>query len=382
MPRKGENIYKRKDGRWEGRYIKKYDINNKAVYGYVYAHSYTEVKTKLNDAKSNGTEQSNNNIRHSKTLEYYSVKWLDESKSRFKQSTYVKYVNIIRNHLIPSIGRYMIATVSTDLAKKLVDEKITTGNIKTGKGLSTKSIKDIVSVLRMILLYAESKGEKVNCNVDMISVKTEITKNECLNKSEQMILTQYLINDIDYIKLGILICLYTGLRIGEICAIQFKDILMKEKILTVSKTMQRIQNFSDSDVKTDVIITTPKSQTSVREIPIPDFLIEILGQFHNTPNAYLLTGRSDKYMEPRTLYNKFKVCVKQCGIKEITFHQLRHRFATYCIEVGFEIKSLSEILGHSSVNITLNRYVHSSMELKRINMSKLQENMNYLPSNF
>ena len=87
-------------------------------------------------------------------------------------------------------------------------------------------------------------------------------------------------------------------------------------------------------------------------------------------------------MEPRTLYNKFKVCVKQCGIKEITFHQLRHRFATYCIEVGFEIKSLSEILGHSSVNITLNRYVHSSMELKRVNMSKLQENMNYLPSNF
>lgn len=276
----------------------------------------------------------------------------------------------------------MIATITTDLVKKFVDEKRTTGNIKTGKGLSAKSIKDIISVLRLILLYTESKGENINCNFDMISVKTEITKNECLNKNEQMMLTRYLINDIDYLKLGILICLYTGLRIGEICAIQFKDILMKEKILTVSKTMQRIQNFSDSDVKTDVIITTPKSQTSVREIPIPDFLIEILGQFRNTPNAYLLTGRSDKYMEPRTLYNKFKVCVKQCGIKEITFHQLRHRFATYCIEVGFEIKSLSEILGHSSVNITLNRYVHSSMELKRINMSKLQENMNYLPSNF
>ena len=382
MPRKGENIYKRKDGRWEGRYIKKYDINNKAVYGYVYGHSYTQVKTKLNDAKSNGIGQSNSSIKISKTLEYYSIKWLDESKSRFKQSTYVKYVNIIHNHLIPSIGGYMIAAVSTDLAKKFVDEKITTGNIKTGKGLSAKSIKDIISVLRMILLFAEGNGEKVNCNFDMVSVKTEITKNECLNKSEQMILTKYLITDIDYIKLGILICLYTGLRIGEICAIQFKDILMEEKILTVSKTMQRIQNFSDSNVKTDVIITTPKSQTSVREIPIPDFLIEILGRFRNNPNAYLLTGRSDKYMEPRTLYNKFKVCVKQSGIKQITFHQLRHRFATYCIEVGFEIKSLSEILGHSSVNITLNRYVHSSMELKRVNMSKLQENMNYLPSNF
>ena len=371
MPRKGENIYKRKDGRWEGRYIKKYDINNKAIYGYIYAHSYTEVKAKLNDAKSNGVEQISSKTTNSKTLEYYSVKWLEESNSHFKQSTYVKYVNILHNHLIPSIGRYMVSTITTDLVKKLVDEKRTTGNIKTGKGLSAKSIKDIVSVLRMILLYAESKGEKVNCNFDMISVKAEITKNECLSENEQMILTQYLIKDIDYIKLGILICLYTGLRIGEICAIQFKDILMKETILTVSKTMQRIQNFSDSDVKTDVIITTPKSQTSVREIPIPDFLIEILSGFRNTPNAYLLTGRSDKYMEPRTLYNRFKVCIKQCGIKEITFHQLRHRFATYCIEVGFEIKSLSEILGHSSVNITLNRYVHSSMELKRLNMAML-----------
>ena len=382
MPRKGENIYKRKDGRWEGRYIKKYDINNKAVYGYVYGHSYTEVKTKLSNAKSSMINQDNNIIKGNKDLEYYSLKWIDESRNTFKQSTYVKYINIVQNHLIPTIGQYMIATITTDLVKKLIDEKRNAGNIKTGKGLSAKSIRDIVSVLRMILLYAESEGEKVNCNFDMISVKTVITKNEYLNKNEQMILTKYLISDIDYIKLGILICLYTGLRIGEICAIQFKDILMKEKILTVTKTMQRIQNFSDSKQKTDVIITSPKSQTSVREIPIPDFLIEILSGFRNPPNAYLLTGRSDKYMEPRTLYNKFKACVKQCGIKEITFHQLRHRFATYCIEVGFEIKSLSEILGHSSVNITLNRYVHSSMELKRINMSKLQENMNYLPSNF
>ena len=103
MPRKGENIYKRKDGRWEGRYIKKYNFNNKAVYGYVYGHSYTEVKTKLNEAKSNGVNKNNSNIKNSKTLEYYSTKWLDENNSRFKQSTYVKYVNIVHNHLIPSI---------------------------------------------------------------------------------------------------------------------------------------------------------------------------------------------------------------------------------------------------------------------------------------
>lgn len=380
MSRKGENIYKRKDGRWEGRYIKKYDINNRAVYGYVYEHSYSLLKAKLNKVKSNGIEC--NKTKSCKTLEYYSIKWLDEMKVRFKQSTYVKYTNIIHNHLIQSIGQYMVFYVTTDLVKKLVNEKLIAGNIKTGKGLSTKTIKDILSVLRMILLYAESNGEKVNCNFGMISIKTEITKNECLSMNDQMLLTKYLITDIDYIKLGILICLYTGLRIGEICAMQFKDILVKEKVLMVNKTMQRIQNFSNSNMKTNVIITTPKSQASVREIPIPDFLIEILKKFSDPPSAYLLTGKLDKYIEPRTLYNKFKICIKQCGIRQITFHQLRHRFATYCIEVGFEIKSLSEILGHSNVNITLNRYVHSSMELKRKNMLKLQENLNYLPSDY
>ena len=382
MPRKGENIYKRKDGRWEGRYIKQYNINNKAVYAYVYGHSYTQVKAKLNEAKANGHQQTNSYIKGRKTLKYYSAKWLDEVKNQLKQSTYAKYTNIVNNHLISSIGQITVNGITTDSVKKLVEEKLTTGNMKTGKGLSTKSVKDIISVLHIILLYAESEGEKVNCNFDLISVKAKLTQNRCLSDTEQMALTKYLIDNLDYINLGILICLYTGLRIGEICALQFKDISMKDKVLTVNKTMQRIQNFSDSEVKTNVIITPPKSQTSVREIPIPDFLIDILSTFHEAPNAYLLTGRTDKFIEPRTMDNKFKLCLKKCGIKHINFHQLRHRFATCCIEVGFEIKSLSEILGHSSVNITLNRYVHSSLELKRTNMCKLQENLNYLPSNF
>lgn len=306
MSRRGENIYKRKDGRWEGRYIKKYGFNKKAVYGYVYGHSYTEVKSKLSDAKSGGDKKNTTNT-NSKVLAYYCAKWLDEEKKHLKPSTYAKYMNIVNNHLVPTVGQLMISDITTDTVKQFVEEKMTVGNLKTGKGLSTKSVKDIISVLHIVLIYAENKGEKIRCNFKLLSIKSEISQNEYLSKNEQMILTQYLINDVNYTKLGILICLYTGLRIGEICALQFKDISINEKVLSVSKTMQRIQNFNNSDEKTSIIITPPKSQKSVREIPIPDFLVAILKQYNNAPNAYLLTGKTDRFIEPRTLYNRFKV---------------------------------------------------------------------------
>jgi len=143
--------------------------------------------------------------------------------------------------------------------------------------------------------------------------------------------------------------------------------------------MQRVQCLSVSkDTKTEVVITSPKSKSSVRDIPLPEFIVQnIKSKNLYIPKAFLLSGDSSRYIEPRTLENRFKCCTRMCGIENVNFHMLRHTFATRCVEVGFETKSLSEILGHSSVNITLNRYVHSSMELKRLNMEKL-----YLSSSF
>lgn len=136
--------------------------------------------------------------------------------------------------------------------------------------------------------------------------------------------------------------------------------------------MQRIQNTNiDAEAKTKVIITEPKSQCSIREIPLPQFIINIARQFQNNPQAYILSGEETKYVEPRTMQNRFKSLIVQSGIDDANFHALRHTFATRCIEVGFELKSLSEILGHANVNITLNRYVHSSFDLKCSNMNKL-----------
>lgn len=372
MARRGENIYKRKDGRWEGRYIKGKNINGRNKYGYLYAKSYTEVKDKLNTIKSQPNMLYQTQTA-TKTLAQMCALWLDESKTQTKHSTYVKYYNIIYNHIIPSIGKHKINFLDTALIRRFADEKLTAGKLNGCGGLSPKTVKDILSVLKLVIAYSNNMGVVCNCRLESINIKSENKNIDVLSKSQQKKLTSYLINNFNNTSLGILICLYTGIRIGEICALKFDDISMADKTVHIRKTMQRVQNFAPlKETKTDVIISTPKSKSSVRDIPMPEFLITAITKNNMyVPKAYLLTGELHSYVEPRTLENRFKRCICSCGIANVSFHTLRHTFATRCVELGFETKSLSEILGHSSVNITLNRYVHSSMELKRMNMEKL-----------
>lgn len=378
MPRRGENIYKRKDGRWEGRYIKEYDLNNKAKYGSVYAHSYIEVKNKLSLIKQYPSNNTPNADIYNKTFGEYASQWLSYIEKQIKHSTYVKYTNTIKNHIIPFIGNQTLGDITTERIKDFIDEKLSSGNIKTKEGLSTKTVKDMVSIIHLVIKYCNELGIESNCKFENIVIKTRKKSIENISKDEHIRLVHYLLNDIDNSKLGVLICLFTGLRIGEICAMKFEDISLCDKLINVNKTMQRVQTLSEmSNKKTEVIITSPKSDSSCRIIPLPDFIVDIIEQFYNNPKNFILTGTADKYIEPRTMENRFKKYLKECNIKKYTFHQLRHSFATHCMEIGFDIKSLSEILGHSSVNITLNRYVHSSFELKRVNMNKLEVKFAY-----
>ena len=200
-----------------------------------------------------------------------------------------------------------------------------------------------------------------------------------LTHAEQAALVRTILNDMDLYKFGVLLSLYTGIRIGELCALKWEDMCLSDSVLKIRKTMQRIQETDGSAIhKTKVIITAPKSKCSVRSIPLPSFISDIAKQFVASPQAFILTGNSKQFVEPRTMQNHFKSLVAGCGIEKANFHALRHTFATRCVEVGFEIKSLSEILGHANVNITLNRYVHSSFELKSSNMNKLT--LSYEPS--
>lgn len=376
MAKRGENIYKRKDGRWEARIIRGYNENGKALYAYFYGRTYKEAKDKifmsLPYTKCN-QDNSYKVVQNKLHFEHVLDTWLDNLKIKLKKSSYVKYFNLINNHIKPSLGNYPLSDLTGTVLNAYIAEKLKSGNINTSEGLSEKTVKDIITVIKSVLRFAKDEALLPDVNVNLVLPREKAKDMRVLTKDEQAVLEEYLCSDIDESKLGLLLCIYTGLRIGEICALKWNDISLKEKILTVNRTMQRVQTLeADCPSKTEVIITHPKSNRSSRIIPLPDCLIDKLKTFRPIcQNAYLLTGDTERFIEPRTYQNRFKTYIANCGIKDANFHSTRHTFATRCVEVGFEIKSLSEILGHANVNITLDRYVHPSFDMKRINMNKL-----------
>lgn len=370
MPRKGENIYKRKDGRWEGRYIRSYNAENKAKYAYVYGRTYTEVKQKLIDERSN-VKKSSITTRSSLTYNELLDSWLHSSQLNTKESTHARYSHLISTHIKPQLGKYPLSMLSTEIIESFIELQLTEGRLDKTGGLAPKTVTDILTIIKNTIDYARYKGLPVICNLSKLSIKKKEKEMRVLTQSEQDALITVLIDDMDLYKFGVFLSLYTGIRIGELCALQWEDFNLALTTLKVRKTMQRIQDTENGAFsKTKIVITEPKSQCSVREIPLPTFVIDMARKFVANPKAYILTG-NDRYVEPRTMQNRFKSYVKDSGISDANFHALRHTFATRCVEVGFEIKSLSEVLGHANVNITLNRYVHSSFELKCSNMNKL-----------
>ncbi len=360
MPRKGENVYKRKDGRWEGRFLVSYTPDGRGKYHSVYAASYTEVKEKLKIYKTNTVK---NPVKSSK-LAKYCTDWLGMVRLNYKESTYCKYRNICENHVLPAFAGFNINLISSELVENFLADKL------KNQKLSSKTVNDILSVLKQIFTYAEETGAGIICNFNHIHIRQQNIEIRVLSYDEHKLFSEYLLEDMNVSKLGVYLSLYTGIRIGELCALKWSNVRLDEQILKIEKTMQRIQTF-ESNEKTKIIIAEPKSLCSRREIPLPKFLCDILKDFKMNDNCFLLSGESEKYVEPRALSYTFKKYVKECGLKNVNFHTLRHTFATRCVESGFDIKTLSEILGHSSVKITLDRYVHSSMELKRKNMEKL-----------
>lgn len=367
MARRGENIYKRSDGRWEGRYIKSRDSLGKAIYKSVYASTYTEVKNKLQIQKNQTVTDKAYTIESTVPFSFWADSWLLSVKIKCKLSTYNKYKNLYNNY---------IYSVIHDLETNQINISVVQNIMLMNAELSAKTRNDILCVIKQILDYAEMNGCKNNINLKGICVRQENREMRVLTLEEQNRFTDFLLSESDLCKMGVYLCLYTGLRIGELCALKYENISFDNGILSVRKTMQRVQVENES-VKTKVIFTEPKSRSSVRDIPLPKRLSEIMYKWYGSmkPDDYILTGKSNKFIEPRLVEYRFKNYIKLCGLKDVNFHALRHTFATRCIEAGFDIKTLSEILGHVNVNITLNRYVHSSMEFKRANMDKLCEIM-------
>lgn len=369
MPRKGENIYKRKDGRWEGRYIKSRSLEGKPVYGYVYAKTYRDVKAKLHSASYPPPVVSPPALSPD-LFETLAQEWLNSIQPQVKESTVNKYRNLLESYIIPVCGKQPLSGFSYEYIEDHCQKLLSSGG-KSGNGLSSKTVSDTLSVIRNVLKFAIRKGKMVPCDGGNIQIKQVQKGMRVLSKTEQEKLCKYLYSEPNPYNIGILLCLFTGLRVGEICALRWEDISFAEQVIYVHRTLQRIQDNSQSTEKTRIVITTPKSACSIRTIPIPGALLNTLQASKTVSAGYVLTNSSDRFVEPRTMQNRFKMALKKAAVDPANFHTLRHTFATRCIELGFDVKSLSEILGHATVNITMNRYVHPTLELKKENMQRL-----------
>lgn len=368
MSKRGENITKRKDGRWEARVIKGYDCDGKAKHFYIYGKTYSEAKRKKNEfIAGQHKNQTKGNILLSSVISDFLV----EQKNRLKKSTLARYREILTIHIMPILGNMVVQDITTKTIQQFANEKIEKGKVNTTGGLSTKRVRDILSVMKLVLNYSQEQGY-TNQSIRIALPRENKPSIEIFSNEEEAKLLILSVSNDDPVSIGIIIALCTGIRIGELCALQWSDVDVESRLITVNKTLLRISDLQ-SEKKTRVIIDTPKSKSSERQIPIPTFLCEQLKKLSpliRSQSDYVLT-LNKHFIEPSNYYVKYQNWLKKHGIERHSFHALRHTFATRAVECGMDIKSLSEILGHSDVKITLSRYVHPSMELKSVNMEKM-----------
>lgn len=353
------NIYYRRDGRYEGRISRGKNKNGKRKYQYFFGKTRVEVEKKISEARQNEKSQG----YCIKTMSVLFYEWYQSIQHRVKESTAANYLMKAKKHILPffencRIGDVIPANIYAFMESKKKD------------GLLNRYICDIIILMKSIFKYAAKTYHIFNPMDGITLPKKKAPDIKLLDDNEQSQLQQYIANHPNRSTLGIALSLSTGIRIGELTALQWEDIDLKKRILTVKKTLQRVQCI-DGATKTKLIITEPKSESSCRTIPIPECMVEFLTKFQGKTKDYVISG-CEKATEPRTMQYRFTKILKNAKLPSVHFHALRHMFASNCVKLGFDVKALSEILGHSSVEITLNRYVHSSFEQKQAYMGRLK----------
>ena len=293
--------------------------------------------------------------------------WLEEKKKYVKISTYSTYSFIVSKHLLPYFD--CKEKISSEIIQRFISEKCE-------DKLNHKFIKDILIVLEMILKFGNEKKIYKTSELKYYLPKQICTnKIKCFDVESQKRIATYLKSNFSFKNFGIYLCLYTGIRIGELCALKFSDISCSDGTLTINKTLQRVSVKNLDNKKTKIIIDVPKTASSNREIPLPNAIIEIIKNLKGVVNNenYILSN-SNKAIEPRTYRNYYRKVLNSIGISYIKFHGLRHSFATRLIESNCDYKTVSALLGHSNVSTTLNIYVHPSFDQKKKCIDKI-ENM-------
>ncbi|NNJ31078.1 tyrosine-type recombinase/integrase [Lacrimispora defluvii] len=358
MPRRGENIYKRKDGRWEGRQLK---IDGK--YQYFYGKSYREVKDSIKSYQENGNKIK----KEVKTLASVSSLfelWLDSDLvKRIKPSTYESYYHCVTKYIIPFYTSFNYSQLTEDTVSEFV--KFMHNDNSISQSYKRKILAVYKTALREIL---KNNPDSVKLLNYIKFPKPEQNEVQVFTMKEQCLIEKAVLSCPDKRTLGILLCFYSGIRLGELCALKWCDFDFENETLFINRTVTRTKNFTDDDNKTLLLIGTPKSRTSSRKIPLPSFLITIFREYYllsGKDNCYFMTG-SETPIDPRAFQKLYKKILIKTGVPDRKFHAIRHTFATRALELNVDIKTISDILGHSNVSITMNIYAHSLMEQKKI----------------
>lgn len=277
--------------------------------------------------------------------------WLKNQKIYLKYSTFTNYCNISHNQIIPNLGNYEVDQLNNDILQEFILNRLKEGRCDGKGGISQKYAQDIIAVLKLTL------GKEVEIQLPYSPPK-EV---EIFEKSDQVALINSLQSNICHKNFGILLTIHTGLRIGELCALRWSDINFDAQLLHINKTMIRTYTKEDGS---KLNITAPKTRSSIRTIPLNKWIMQYAVLLRGNDNEYIITGK-EKHIEPNKYRLYYNRQLKDLDLPHRKFHSLRHTFATRCIECGCDYKSLSELLGHSNVSITMNLYVHPQLELKR-----------------
>lgn len=299
-----------------------------------------------------------------KTINQITEEWKEEKKKYVKKSTYAAYQLLIQNHIKPYFGD--LYEVNEEKVQQFVFDKL-------DAGLSEKTIRDIIIVLKMILKFGIKNGYLEYAQIDAkFPSKQEKKDLDVLSKADQKKFMEHLRNNFTFKNLGIFICLSTGMRIGEICGLRWCDVDTVEGVIKVRHTLQRIYIIEAETRHTELLLDTPKTANSVRDIPMSSELLKMLKSLNKVVNEnYYVISNDIKPIEPRTYRNYYKKLCKQLDIPELKFHGLRHSFATRCIESKADYKTVSVLLGHSNISTTLNLYVHPNKEQKKKTIDKM-----------
>lgn len=312
----------------------------------------------------------NKNLKYEEWLDI----WLEGERSFIKESTYATYTNIIENHLKPVLGKRRISDITNEDLQNFILLKLNVNKKDLEKGLALKTVKDMSALAKSTLNAAIQNKlilfQNFHYKFPVYSTKLYL---KTFTNSEQKILFNYLISHQNSKNLGILLCLQTGLRLGEICGLQWKDIDFEKCTLTVCRTLQKIYIKKKGNSYSKVIISTPKTKYSNRQIPLSNEFINLIKPFQKNENYYFATG-SMNYFKPHCYRYYYQKLLHSLNLPKLTFHSLRHTFATQAIELGIDYKTVSEILGHSNINTTLNLYVHPKIEHKRKCLDLIYQN--------